>query len=338
MKKEMICLIFITILFFNNLAFAYNLEKSKDDILKDNNSKKLNFINPSIDKLCFMIHKLRLRTYWVHIPSTYNGDSAVPLVILLHPYGKNGQLISNISEMNLKSDKEGFIAIYPNGATYGKDKGWNAGFCCGPALKRNIDDLGFIKKILDITKKGYNIDNDKIYIAGFSNGGMMAYRFAAEFSNEIAAIAVVSAQLGGNISDFRDLWIIPKPSGPLSVIIFHGTKDKVVPYDGGKCQCKKKYVEPFLPTYISINESVSFWIENNECDPIPKINVISDGNVIIRKYDNGTNGTEVIFYTILNGDHYWFGGAPLPNTKNDPFNYISATDIIWDFFKDHEKI
>jgi len=338
MRKEILVLLIIAILTIPTVSLAYGQdEKVEKDCNCKNNSIEINLHGPSDDKFCLMLHKLRIRSYWTHIPSSYDDQTSVPLVILLHSYGNNGWLFSIRSDMNLKSEQEGFIAVYPNGAPYGDNKGWNAGFCCGPAMRQNVDDLGFIKSIIEKTKIRYNIDTNRIYVAGFSNGGMMTYRFASEFSEEIAAVAVVGGQLGGKISDFRPFWIIPEPSEPLPIMIFHGTKDHLVPYEGGRRPGGNKISNALLPIYISVNESVSFWVEHNKCDPNPEVNVIADENVIVKSYTNGTNGSEVIFYTVLNGGHWWFGGAWLPNRNNDPYNYISTTDLIWDFFEKHSN-
>jgi len=335
-KKLILVIVIITLLIVASISIAKETSEKKNE--------EFGFDNITIsrdNRFCLMFFDWRIRTYLIHIPPSYDGETAVPLVILLHSYGNNGRLFSIRSEMNIKADEEGFIVVYPNGATL-RDKGWNAGFCCGPAMRQNVDDLGFIKSVIEKTKKRYNIDTNRIYVAGFSNGGMMTYRFASEFSEEIAAIAVAGGQIGGNISDFRGLWVIPEPSEPLPVIIFHGTNDTVVPYGGGRRPCDNPFERPFLPIYLSINESVSFWVEHNKCDPDPEINIIADGHVVTRTYKNGTNGSEVILYTVLDGGHWWFGGAWLRSTLfekrgNDPFKYISATDIIWEFFEQHPK-
>jgi polyhydroxybutyrate depolymerase len=334
--KKIIVLSICLILFSSSLSIA-------EEIDKDCNCNNLLYTERLVSNednfhLSLMIHEFRIRSYWTYLPSSYDGANAVPLVVLLHSYGNNGWLESIRTELNLKSENEGFIVVYPNGATFGDNKGWNAGFCCGPSMRQNIDDLGFIKSVIEKTKKNYNIDTNRIYVAGFSNGAMMTNRFAAEFSEELAAIAVVDGAIGGNISDFRpSLLVIPKPSDPLPVIIFHGTKDHLIPYEGGRRPCDNKILSHFLPIYLPVNDSVKFWVEHNKCNPIPEVNIIADENVILKNYTNGTNGSEVVFYTILNGSHWWFGGAWLPNRNNDPYNYISSTNLIWEFFEKHPK-
>ena len=271
---------------------------------------------------------LRIRTYRIHVPPGYDEASPAPLVVSLHGFTSNSITNEMLTGLSKKADVEGFISVYPNGATdpffglftkifFGRiGRYWNAAFCCGRAVKRNIDDLAFIRALIESLEKDMNIDSERIYVTGMSNGGMMSHRLGAEFSDLIAAIAPVTGTAGGRLKD-GSLYIIPEPENPISVIIFHGIKDPVVPYDGNEY-------------FISVNESVTFWVEQNHCDPTPHINISDSGNIIKRTYLNGSNGAEVVLYTVVNGGHEWFG--------SDYFACeISATDLMWEFFEAHPK-
>jgi polyhydroxybutyrate depolymerase len=107
------------------------------------------------------------------------------------------------------------------------------------------------------------------------------------------------------------LEIIPDPSQPVSVIIFHGTADTSVLYEGDG--------------FLSVAESAAFWVKHDGCSINPQNETISNGQVIKSVYSGGTNGTEVVLYTIVNLAHDW------------PTMPIKATDIIWDFFISHPK-
>src|SRR5437773_1561304 len=72
---------------------------------------------------------------------------------------------------------------------------WNAGTCCGAAARENVDDVGFLKAVIDRVSKQLPVDQKRIYIAGFSDGGRMAYHAACQLSSTIAAIGVVSGSL-----------------------------------------------------------------------------------------------------------------------------------------------
>lgn len=271
-----------------------------------------------------------IRTYRIHIPPSYDNEDPVPLVIVLHGYTSNSHLIKTKTNFDEKADEDGFIAVYPNGETdllflleilivYGHfGRYLNGGFCCGNAVTRNIDDVGFIETLIETLQDNLNINSSQIYVTGNSNGGIMSYRLGAEFSDTIAAIGVVGSSIGGRHDKDSPLWVIPEPEQPLPVIIIHGMKDDRVPYDGNI-------------RFLSVNTSVSFWVEHNNCDPNPQINTSESGNIITRTYTNGSEGSEVILYSVVNGTHSWYG------SKGSPIQEISATELIWEFFKQHPK-
>ena len=121
-------------------------------------------------------------------------------------------------------------------------------------------------------------------------------------------------------------YIIPEPKYPLPVIHFHGMADQIVVYDGWKDFWGNTL-------YMSVNESISFWVEHNGCDPIPEIEISPSENIITRTYTNGSQGTEVVLYSVVDGGHEWFGGL-------EPFFppcEISVNDLMWKFFETHPK-
>jgi polyhydroxybutyrate depolymerase len=200
----------------------------------------------------------------------------------------------------------------------------------------NVDDVGFIDSLIEKTKREYSINSSRVYVAGISNGAMMTYYIGSKLSHKIAAIAPVCGTIGGTPNDFQPVWLPPKPTDPLPIIIFNGLHDNIVKYEGGKADYVQDSV--WASTKLSVNESVEFWVEHNNCDKAPIIDVSESGNITKRTYANGANGSEVILYTVENGGHWWFGGPKMPDSPNyDPYKEISATDLIWDFFEKHPK-
>ena len=244
------------------------------------------------------------RTCYIHIPPSYDGTRPVPLVIVLHGYTGNARGIESLTGFSAKADKEGFIAVYPEGVA----QRWNVGF---GMLKFDTDDVGFINELINRLEQKYKIDPKRIYVTGFSNGAMMSYLLGAELSDKIAAIAPVAGSIGSMTYGLEQ---IPEPSQPVSVIGFHGTADTSVPYEGDG--------------FLSVAESVAFWVSHDGCFIIPQNETMSDGKVIISVYTGGANGTEVVLYTIIGLDHSW---------PRQTIGVIEATDIIWDFFASHPK-
>jgi polyhydroxybutyrate depolymerase len=286
------------------------------------------------DYLKVMFFGDRLRSYRIHVPPSYDGSNPVPLVLVFHGFPDNAHDIQSIG-MNAKADEDGFIAVYPNGHTYWRDlhgqvyyglinliyyHGW--GYCWNSWDFDPIDDVGFIRTLIETLQTNYMINSSRIYITGLSMGGFMTYRLGAELSDTLAAIGVVAGSIGGLFYDDLPFYIIPTPEHPLPLIVFHGMNDSLVPYDGDY-------------DVVSVNESVSFWVEHNQCDPIPQIEVSDSGNIIKKTYANGNQGSEVILYTVVNGVHGWFG-APPGGVYEYPCE-ISATALIWEFFEAHPK-
>ncbi|NND67282.1 MAG: prolyl oligopeptidase family serine peptidase, partial [Halioglobus sp.] len=124
------------------------------------------------------------------------------------------------------ADREGLVIVYPDGF----DKHWNG--CRGTAdyvaNTENIDDVGFLARVIDELAARYGIDKSRVYITGISNGGHMAYRAALEAPGLFAAHAPVAASLPAP-STFG----CSESGEPAAIAIFNGTGDPVNPYTGG---------------------------------------------------------------------------------------------------------
>ena len=170
------------------------------------------------------------RTYLVHIPPGYRPEIPLPLVVVIHGAFDTAAGMEKFSNFSRLADSENFIVMYPSGfGILGFLQHWNAGHCCGKAADDNLDDVGFIAAAIEDISDRLKIDSDQIYMAGFSNGGMLVYRFAAERGELLAAIAPLAASAGGKSAEDAPQWHIPDPVQPLSVITIHGLADDDVP-------------------------------------------------------------------------------------------------------------
>ncbi|MGY5853142.1 MAG: PHB depolymerase family esterase [Candidatus Thorarchaeota archaeon] len=266
----------------------------------------------------------RDRSFIVRVPSNYTEGSEYPLVIGIHGAGNNAKIFEDRSGFTEIADRENFIICYPNGngrLAY-SFLSWNAGYCCGYALDNDIDDVKFISNLLVHLQNEYSIDSNRIYITGMSNGGILTHRLGAEFSDTLAAIAPIASAIGGYANSTSNLVIPPQPTSPLPVLMIHGTADTHVAYDGGHA---------LLSTGgrfdLSVNESVSFWVENNNCSTTPEISMSDNNQVEIKRYTGGH--ALVLLYSIYNGLHVWSGEA----TENQ--KALDASEVIWSFFNNH---
>ena len=177
------------------------------------------------DRIVTMASGGRTRRALVHAPPAAPGLR--PLVIALHGHGGTAARMRRRSGWNAAADARGFIVAYPDGASWRNIpwRSWNAGACCGYSRETGVDDIAYLRNLLDALIAEYPVDPARVYVTGISNGGMMAYRAACELSDLVAAIAPVAGALGISAC---------QPSEPVSVIIFHGTDDRYVPYNGGQ--------------------------------------------------------------------------------------------------------
>ena len=271
------------------------------------------------------------RNYWLHIPKNYNAQKQTALVVVIHGAFSTALKMERESGFSEVADREGFLVAYPSGAygLFGLFQHWNAGHCCGKAARDRIDDVGFLDAVIDDISLRFHVDSRRIYMVGFSNGGMLTYRFSAERTHRLAAAAILAASLGGRSSSESPWWKTPQPSKPLPMIIFHGLDDEVVPYKGGMSPRKRGERE-----YLPVSESVNFWIENNNCSREAIEDQLYGGRVTRKSWADSQGENEVILYSIDNWGHQW----PSPYfteklNKNDALSNFNAAELIWDFFQ-----
>lgn len=261
-------------------------------------------------------HQLQWRTFKIHLPPGYNTNLSFPLVIALHGGGHDADTMEYISKLSIKSDLENFIVVYPNGRKF-LTRTWNAGNCCGNSVTFNIDDVGFIDKMINKLKSDYNIDTTRIYLTGASNGGMMAYRLACEKPERFAAIAPVAATLQTSSPCL--------PNFKVPLIHIHSIPDTHVPFYGG-------HGTGFAGVYMPPIDSVLYvWSQINNCSTSQDTFYHTNGTLGIR-FNNCETCYDVVLYLTSDGGHSWPGGNQT-TTGDSVSTQIDATDIIWDFFK-----
>ena len=146
-------------------------------------------------------HDGRERSYIVHVPRDIV-TNPWPVLLNFHGSGSSAAGQQAYSHMDETSDREGFLAVYPNGTGMFGNRllTWNAGTCCGYALNNKVDDVGFVHALIDDLEKHTDIDRARIYATGLSNGAMMTYQLAGKAPELIAAIApVAGAQFDASV-------------------------------------------------------------------------------------------------------------------------------------------
>lgn len=278
-------------------------------------------------------HDGRNRNYLVHVPPHAVG-AALPVVLNFHGGGGEAEGQRDHSQMNPLADREGFIVVYPNGTGFFGNRllTWNAGTCCGYAMKNRVDDVGFALALLDDLGARTQIDRRRVYATGHSNGAMMAYRLAVEAGDHFAAIAPVSGAMV--VTDFH-------PSRPMPIMHFHSVDDPRALYYGG-------LGPPFPMTnnrvmHPNVETMLAQWRAFDQCPADAQVApTISgkpgspDDGITATKYTWGpcAAGTEVVLWKLTGAGHTWPGGKQgvFPRLLGRGTMLIDANEEMWRFF------
>jgi polyhydroxybutyrate depolymerase len=270
-----------------------------------------------------------VRSYLLHVPR-HSGSEAMPLVLAFHGGGGTGRSIEWLTGFDKEADENQFLVAYPDGL----DKGWNDGR--QTAIKS--DDIGFVSRLIDRLAAQYRIDPDRVYAAGISSGGMFCFRLGCQLSRKIVAIAAVAASMPLDIAENCN------PELPISVAIFSGTADPLMPFDGGEIG---KLFGRFGRSGLVLSASATYlkWMKLERCSidreslTLPERHPRDGTRVEVQEAVNGKSTTAVILFTIVNGGHAWPGGPQyLPeNVIGKASNQIMATEAIVTFFLRHPR-
>jgi polyhydroxybutyrate depolymerase len=273
---------------------------------------------PHANRMDTLIHDGITRTYILHVPASYSAATKVALVIGLHGHTTfAATAFEGQSQFSVKADAEGFIVAYPNALHYPWDtensQVWNAGGQYEEWTGRT-DDVGFINQMIDLICKYYAIDASRIYVTGHSNGSRMTYRVGYELSKKIAAIAPHSGQMLD----------VPtrKMDTPVPVLHLHALDDNVVNYNGSIPSSNPNDLQ-----YLPVDMVLRNWAANFSCNTLPDT-IFTNSDYIVKEWKCSEGGPDIKLYSAKLGEHHWF------TTANSG---ISATDVIWDFFKAHPK-
>jgi len=270
------------------------------------------------------------RSYRLHVPAGYDGARALPLVVVVHGAFDNARGIEKFSGFSRLADRENFIVLYPNGiGILGWLQHWNAGHCCGKAAEDNIDDVGYLAAAIEDVTAKLAVDRRRVYMVGFSNGGMLTYRFAAEKGDLLAAAAPMAASAGGRASSTVPEWRIADPVTPLPLLVIHGLADDDIPYAGGRSEHRGGE-----RTYWPVEASIRPWIDRNGCKGPPAQSSLNHGAVRVRHWKACRDKATIVFYGLENWGHVWPGPyftGDLP--VDDPLRNFDAAEIIWEFFR-----
>jgi polyhydroxybutyrate depolymerase len=248
-----------------------------------------------------------VRTFFVHLAPSY-GEQPQPLVINYHGYNNTAQRTAKQTSMGAEADRAGFILVFPQAVD--SPPSWNAGIgAFGPTGDAN--DVRFTHDLISYFEHNYCVDAHRIYVAGYSLGGGMAYRVACSLSNQIAAFATVEGAF----------YRIPggcNPSRPIPLLEIHGQADRLAPYNGN----------PYMGM-AAAQVYLNFWLAQDKCKSTTTV-VFQKADVTGIEWPHCAHGVVIQHYRISDGGHTWPGSSPQPSLGYTT-QTIDANVVIWNF-------
>ena len=239
------------------------------------------------------------REYRIHVPMSYTGTTRVPLLIDMHGSGQSADAQKGTSGWDRKADTTGFIVVYPTAL----NARWNAGTCCSPSVEQNVDDVGFLRAVVEKVRQDGCVDRKRVYASGLSGGGLMSYRLACEAADVFAAVAPVSG---------ATVFSPCQPSAPVSVIAYRGLNDDLVPYNGGM---------PLMWYFQGAKADFDQWSMLDQCTgPVTKSHGICETKT------QCAGGSDVTLCSVDSG-HIPYGDAANASA--------AVPDVAWEIFQRH---
>jgi polyhydroxybutyrate depolymerase len=229
------------------------------------------------------------RNYKILKPKNYDPKKKYPLILSLHGFTSNGRGQAGFFPLADLAEKYGFLYCFPSGL----DRSWNATNACCDWTNKN-DDSTYLRNLILWAQKEYSIDRKKVYVTGLSNGGFMSYRMAQDHADLITAIAPF-AGVG------YKKW--PKrPSGPVSVLHIHGTKDSTIKWKGGSIG---------LRAYPSAEQNFENWRKFNKCEKeidaskekIDLARKVSGKETSVKRFTNKDGNVTTELWQVTGGGH-----------------------------------
>ncbi|MBG0830230.1 polyhydroxybutyrate depolymerase [Planomonospora sp. ID67723] len=253
----------------------------------------------------------RERGYRLYRPASL--PAKAPLVVMLHGGFGSARQAERSYGWNAEADRRRFAVAYPDG--YGR--AWNVGGgCCGRPGRQGVDDVAFISRMVAEVGRELRTDPRRVYAAGISNGGMMAYRLACDTTIFAAVGPVAATRLGG----------CPAPE-PLSVVHVHGLADEAVRFDGAPGAGFAGIDGPPVP------EVLAAWRTAGRCGRP----AVSGSGPVTTELARCPRGRAVELITVRGAGHQWPGGEVVRERADPPSTALDATAVIWRFFAAHPR-
>ena len=274
----------------------------------------------------------REREYLLHVPPSYTGADALPLVFYLH--GTSGTTHQGEHfGLAAKADEAGFILVSPQGTatSFVTATHWNFTMLEQFIAPETPNDVAFIAELLDTLESELCVDAARVYATGMSSRGLMSSRVGCSLDDRVAAVAPISGIYFPPFS--TDLLIEPAcdTTRPVPIIAFHGTADRCIVFEAGVMDCSDPHDDPYGNIGLRLrgveDEILPDWAAHNGCATGPNVDRPAE-NLHVVRYQDCDQGADVVLYAFEGGPHAFY--------ERDPgWEEISSVDLIWEFFLAH---
>jgi polyhydroxybutyrate depolymerase len=255
------------------------------------------------------------RFYVIELPANPRG---APLILALHGGGGSPDQFARASGLARAALREGYAVAFPAGTGRRGDRllTWNGGYCCGLAVRQQVDDQAFLAGVIRDATTRYDLDATRVYLTGMSNGAIMIETFAARNPRLVRAIAGVS----GTMDTGRT-----RVAGRVPALIIHGTADPMVPYDGGRGDSSltqtdfasvPSVVAAFLAPWGRVQSTTSTIDRREDGTSVTVTDHKSGGRVVLR------------LMTVNGGGHHWPGGRKARLAEGKTAEIDANTEIL----------
>ncbi len=256
------------------------------------------------------------RWYDIELPAEPKG---APLILALHGGGGDPVQYASASGLARAANRAGFAVAFPAGTGRRGERllTWNGGYCCGSAARKGVDDLGFLKEVIEDASRRFGVDGTGVYLTGMSNGSIMSETFAAKNPGLVRAVAGVSGTM--DTSRIR-------VQGTIPALIIHGTADTMVPYEGGQGDTSLTRTD-FASVASVVQSFLAPW-GGVLAETTRNIDRKDDGtSVVVTDYQKG--GRVVLrLMTIKGGAHHWPGGRKARLSEGKTQEIDANTEIL----------
>lgn len=251
------------------------------------------------------------RPVHVYVPASYDGTTALPLVLLLHSYSISGAFAARVFGFEAVAEERGFVLAVPEGLIDSRGSPyWNATSGCCDFDHTNVDDSRYLRHVIEDVQARWKIDARRIFTIGVSNGGFMGHRMACDHADLVAGIVSIAGAIELDPA-------LCRPTHGVHVLHVHGTRDSVIHFDGGS----------FTGPYPSAPESVQRWRALDGCSDVAQQGPLRDVDAftpgpethVTRWTDGCRPGGSVEFWVMEGADHYFVPTAEFKRVVVDWF-------------------